>query len=191
MKFFAIAGHSDAQPGAQAWNSLFEHHYTSEMQELMGYQHRIEKLEGTVVFDARDLSLRQVITYIRDNYKPGDMVLDIHFNNNNPQATGTEILIDPRAGEKLRKIAAEIARGTSRITGLRLRQHVPQRVYKYPQDLGRHLAMLHDLAEAKIPAMIWEICFLNRQDMALYEPKKIDLARMVIQTLKDNYKSFD
>lgn len=186
---FVVAGHSKGAPGARAYNGLFEHYYTQRGQQLLARKHRILQLEGSVILDADHLSLREVIGHINANAKRGDYCIDIHFNNNNPAATGTEGYVCPRGTTRVNnKIATEIIETGAEIMDLPVRRYVPRRTYKYPQDIGRTLGILY---QVRIPVFLYEVCFLTRKDMSRYLPVEKEIWEMVAATYKKYKKLSD
>ena len=175
MKLFIIAGHSEQAPGAIAYNGTTEHHYTQELQRLISGRYT-----GIKVLDNERQSLAEVVMEVNGNSRPGDVGIDLHFNNNNREATGTEVFIYNLAEQQTRDIATEMVNGIARMLNLHVRRHVMSRDYKYPTDLGRNLAIINN---TNIPFLLLEVCFLNEFDL----PKYISFKRKVAQLIADIY----
>ena len=187
MKLFIIAGHNDKQPGAQAWNGLYEHYYTVQAQQLLTLKHQVVQMQGSVIQDASYLSLSKVIEYINMNAKQGDYGIDIHFNNNNPTAGGTEGFVSRHTTKKNKKIATEIITQGAMIMQMPVRRYLSTRAYKYPEDINRTLGILK---YTKIPIFLYEVCFLTQRDMQKYLPVKAEVWKMVAEVYKANIKTF-
>ena len=187
MNLFVIAGHSIEAPGAKAWNGSYEHDYTQRAQKWLSYKHRVVQLDGSVMLDEDNLSLREVIEFINQNAKRGDYGIDIHFNNNNPAATGTEGFVSPKTTKVNKKIATEVIQNGSDIMGLPVRRYLSNRTYKYPSDINRTLGIIK---YTKIPMFLYEVCFLTGRDMAKYLPVEKDVWRMVAEVYKKHIGTF-
>ena len=181
---FNIAGHSIYSKGARAYNGRWEHDYTSELQALVS-KYAKELVSGAdgvlrprwvVIEDCETLSLSNVISAIGNKGRG----IDIHFNDNNRNASGTEVFVHPATTKENKLLATNIARGISRELGVRHRKS-GRRAYKYPEEsfLGR-LAILEDTA---IPMVLIEVCFLNSHDLPIYEAKKDRVARVIVEQL--------
>ena len=188
MRLFVIAGHNKNKPGARAYNGLYEHHYTLRAQGLMQQKHCMLQMEGSIMEDNRDQSLSQVIQFINDNSRPGDYGIDIHFNNNNPHATGSEGFLHPNTGRTNRKIASSIIRQGAEIIGIPVRRYLAKRDYKYPEE--SFLGSLAIIEKTRIPFFLYEPCFLNEKDLTKYLKVERQVWRMVIETYEENLKSF-
>ena len=188
MKLFVIAGHSKKSPGALAYNGVYEHHYTSEAQRLLAQKHTIIQMEGSVILDQEDLILSEVIRYINGNARPEDYGIDIHFNNNNPRASGSEGFVSPYTTRTNRVIASTIITEGAKILNIPVRRWIPQRDYKYPTE--SHLGKLAIIEQTKIPFFLYEPCFLNDRDLPKYESMKRKIWWMVIETYKERFKRF-
>ncbi len=180
---YLIAGHDTHRPGAIAHNGLTEHHYTTEL------QHSVTWINNRLHIKTDDESFRltEVIEWINSNITQRDLVIDIHFNNNNPRATGTEVFIHPDAGQRTRHIATEMVQGISRIVDIPVRRHVSTRDYKYPAE--SHIGTLGIIERVLLegvpaaPVILLEVCFLNQRDLARYEPQKNNVAKFLYDLL--------
>ena len=151
-----IAGHSVAQKGAKAFNGRFEHDYTRDLQKrvtrlasepiLVG---DVLKPRWVVVEDCETLNLNQVIS---STGKQGRGI-DIHFNNNNPNATGTETFVSGNTSKENKTLATSISKAIAEELGLR------NRGLKYESE--SHQGVLGMLSKTKVPFIIIEVCFLK------------------------------
>ena len=183
MRLFVIAGHSKEEPGALAYNGVYENVYTQMVQRHLAREHTIQQLEGSVVLDHNSLRLGEIIRYVNANAQKGDYGLDIHFNHNEPRASGTEVFICPQNSTQTnRQIASHLVRGWSNIIGIPVRRHIHQRDYKYPMDIGRTFGILK---YTEIPFILAEFCFLNDRDL----PKFLDRIRQISIFTMHTYKS--
>ncbi len=183
-RLWCIAGHSKDSPGARAYNGSYEHDYTTMLQRYIVREHinrYVESGRGDIVTDDEKLSLSRVIEYVNANAKRGDYGIDLHFNNNNPHATGTEGFVSPHTTEKNKQIATNILLQTSKIVNIPLRRYVPQRAYKYPEE--SHLGRLAIIQDTKIPFFLYEGCFLNETDLS----KFIACMKQIAGVILDNY----
>lgn len=173
-----IAGHSIHQKGAKAFNGKFEHDYTRDLQK------RVTKLASeltlvgdtikpkwVVVEDCETLSLHQVINSIGDKGRG----IDIHFNNNNPAASGTETIINENTSQENKILAINISKAISDELGIR------NRGVKLESE--SHLGVLGILSKTKIPVIIIEVCFLNERDMNKYIGNEDKVARAIVNEL--------
>lgn len=167
---FPSAGHHNNDPGA-VYNGIKEADKTKELRNLISkylgshkhimdndwetnsqYQNRIKPASGSVIFD-------------------------IHFNaSTNSIASGTEMIISNSASENSKKMAAELASGTSLILG------IPNRGVKTEKQTARgKIGILNLPAGISVLA---EVCFLsNLSDMAKYDTNKDRLACFYAETL--------
>jgi N-acetylmuramoyl-L-alanine amidase len=184
-KIYIIAGHSKQTPGATAYTKKSECDYTIELQKLVAEQIKnSECLNGTVIDPITDkdqmsnYEVRQMI----NTYATKDSIgIDIHFNDNNPDATGTEVIVSKKTTEQNKERAKRIVRKVSSCLGIPLRKRVPERDYIYPSEtfVGK-LAILDD---TKIPMILLEVCFLNENDLPKYEAKKYEVADIIAKEL--------
>lgn len=179
MKPFFIAGHNEKEQGAKAYNDVYEHHYTKELQWLV-----VQDYNDVCVTDCEHLSLSETIGKINGNSSPGDIVLDFHFNNNNPKARGTEIFIYEHSKPDIRELASLMVSDAAKLLNTPLRRHIGERDYKYPVDIGRRLAMIYDV---NIPVILVEVCFLNEFDLPKYISMKRKVSAIYANRLRDYF----
>ncbi len=189
MKLFVIAGHNERQPGALAYNGAHEHFYTKEAQRLLAHNHNVIQMEGTVMMDDSDMRLGEVIDYINTNAKRGDYGIDIHFNNNNPRATGVEGFVSPHTTAVNKRIVTLMVNGISRLINVPVRRYVGRRDYKYPAE--SFLGKLAIIEKTRIPFILIEPVFLNESDLPKYLAKKREIWRLVAEIYKGNIKTFN
>lgn len=188
MRLFVVAGHSKEAPGARAYNGVYEHTYTTRYQSHLAREHIVQELEGSVLLDPDHLELRAVIDEINSQAMPGDYGLDIHFNNNNPQATGVEVFVHPKTTRTNKQLASRMVRGVSDIINIPVRRYHGYRDYKYPTESnpGR-LAIIED---TKIPFILAEYCFLNEFDLPKFLAKIEEVAAFNMSLYKEKFKTF-
>ena len=188
MRLFVVAGHSREAPGARAYNGIYEHTYTMMYQRCLAREHVIQELEGSVLLDPDHLALRDVIEEINSQAMPGDYGLDIHFNNNNPQATGIEVFVHPQTTRANKQLASKLVRGVSNIINIPVRRYHGHRDYKYPAESnpGR-LAIIED---TNIPFILVEYCFLNETDLPKFLGRTKQVAAFNMHLYKEKFKSF-
>lgn len=181
-QIYCIAGHCADEQGALAHNGVYEHYYTHEQQRLIASHYPVIELEGSIVLDDESLSLKQVIDAVNGNSRRGDYGLDLHFNNNNPRASGVEAFVSPYTTEVNRRIAKIIVNEISNIINIPVRRYVARRDYKYPPESPR--GRLGIIERTKIPFILLETCFLNTFDLPKYIARKRQIAEMILQTYK-------
>lgn len=183
-RVYVIAGHSVGSPGA------VEHDGTLEYENTVELQRKVEDLllfypVETVVDDPRQ-SLSEVIDMINGTIRKGDLVLDIHFNNNNPSATGTEVFVHKYASADTREIATKMVNAISGTLGIPVRRYVKSRDYKFPHESARgKLAIVENVdVDGEIANVVLiEVCFQNISDMGKYEPRKDEVAEAIVKSL--------
>lgn len=151
---------------------------------MIAEKHRIIQYEGSIILDDDSLSLQEVIDAVNGNCRRGDYGIDLHFNNNNPRATGVEAFVSPVTTEVNRKIARAIVNEISRMINIPVRRHVAKRDYKYPAESPK--GRLGIIERTKIPFILLETCFLNEFDLGKYIAMKREIARVIIEIYKAN-----
>jgi len=180
-KLFIIAGHSKPTPGAIAYNGKTEHEYTTELQRLIvsGVKD-CEVLQGTsmeVLTESEISSNYQVRQMINTYGVKGSRGIDIHFNNNNPKATGTEVIVSEKTSQENKLRASRIVKRISDCLGIRHRRRIAGQDYIHPKDTA--VKVLPILDDTKIPMILIEVCFLNEHDLPKYEAKKHEVAAII------------
>jgi N-acetylmuramoyl-L-alanine amidase len=162
-KLFVIAGHSKSSPGATAYNGVSEYVYTIELQREV-----IDLLKGrfTTIVDGDEQGLTEIVKQINGNCGEEDLVIDLHFNNNNPKATGTEVFLSTKASINTRMIAGKMVRNISEALGIPVRRHMANRDYKYSEESARGKLAIID--NVKCESILIEVCFLNKRDLEKY-----------------------
>ncbi len=175
MKLFVIAGHNYNSPGALAYNGRYEHHYNLDLQR------RVFTLnpEG-IITDCEWKNLGRLINWINQTAKRGDRLVDIHFNFNHPTATGTEVFIHPYTNQRNKNSATFMVRSASEILDIPIRRANNRRDYKYPSESA--IGSLGIIERTRIPAILFEPCFLNQHDMEKYMGKEDLIARAIYQS---------
>lgn len=174
MKILIEAGHTAHSPGAIAYDGTKEHDLNKEMQAaICFYQSEAVAMDGSAMYPVEEhehLTLRSVVNLINmtKDLKRG---LSIHFNNNNPDVSGTEVFIHPKTSKENKARAEHLSEGISKIIGIK------NRGIKFPAQsaLGR-LAILED---TKVPIILLEVCFLNKYDLPLYRENREEVWEFV------------
>jgi N-acetylmuramoyl-L-alanine amidase len=190
IKIFIIAGHSVGAPGAIAWNGRTEHSYNVELQQmvagLLTSKELIPGLDIQVVTDDETKPLSEVIRWIELDPAEHKHVLDIHFNFDHPTARGCEIFIHPNTSDWNRQMAVRMINSISQELGTTIRRADPGRDYKFPSESAvQSLAILR----GKFPAILVEPEFLSKRGLALYEPKKWQVANAIAHAYVINYST--
>ena len=182
---YIIAGHSKSTPGATAYTGISEHTYTVELQSLVAKQIKdCETLQGTsmdVITEDQIFSNYQVRQMINTYATAGSRGIDIHFNNNNPSATGTEVVVSRNTSNENKLRAENIARRISVLLNIPHRKRVQSRGYMYPDET--FVGALAILDETKIPMILVEVCFLNENDLKKYEANKKEVAKIIVEEM--------
>lgn len=182
-KIFIIAGHSKSAPGAMGYDGITEHERTTKLQELVvqGIDNAQSSF-GTdmgVEVDDDGLSLSRVVNWINQESIPGSLGIDIHFNNNNPKATGTEIIVHPNTSAENKRRATWIVNNVSRVIDIPLRRRQSGRDYIFPSET--YVGKLAIIEKIKIPMILLEVCFLNERDLTKYNGKEELVAHIIRQ----------
>ena len=173
MILYNIAGHSRRAKGALAHNGKYEHYYTTDLQRRVAAK---APSFWEVIMDDEGYSLRDVLKGIGDlGYG-----LDIHFNNNNPKATGVEVFVNSHTTEKNKTLATTLVRSVSKAIGLPIRRAEKSRDYKYSHE--SYPGKLAIVDNTSIPFILLEVCFLNQNDLSLYEGKEDLVAQAIVDT---------
>lgn len=170
---YIIAGHSLRAKGAKAYNGMYEHHYTSLVQNELVKLCQAQNIPYKT--DSEMMPLSQVVSWIDSDIKAGWHVLDIHFNYAHPTASGVEVFVDPYTTEQNKAIASRMVHNFEREFGYRIRRIESNRDYKYPAESARgQLAMFEGilLEQTKPPVILIECCFLNEKDLSIFDPKR-------------------
>lgn len=184
-KTAVIAGHNTRRPGAYAFNGTREHEHTKELQHLISNE-MMEKailIEGSSIEPVTEdeyYTLVQVVDMINSD-REIKQVIDIHFNNNNPLASGTETIVHPKTTIRNKKLAGILARGISEIIGIPHRKRVAERDYIFPSETPR--GTLAIIEKTIVPAILIEVCFLNTNDFLKYKEVKEEVAEFIANTI--------
>lgn len=177
-----VAGHSKHYPGAKAYNGMMEHYYTTKVQKDIVIELKNYAVE--VFTDYEGMSLPSVIAWVNKVIRTGYIVIDIHFNNNNPSASGTEIFIHKKSNRWVREVATRISNNLSAAQGIPLRRYKSNRDYKYPEESFRgQLGIIENtiFKSSLAPVFLPEICFLNEKDMNNFDSKLV--AKTIVNSL--------
>jgi len=171
---FVIAGHSVGSPGALGYDGVYEYIRTRSLQKKV--VEKLHKYPVDVMVDDENMSLFSVVDWINKNIIPGWIVIEFHFNNNFPGATGTEIFVSENSEPWLLEIANKMVDEISRAQGIPVRVPNPNRKYKFPKESARgQLAIIEKtkLNGKNAPVILSEICFLNNIDLPKYNEDKV------------------
>jgi N-acetylmuramoyl-L-alanine amidase len=181
MKVYVIAGHNRMSPGALAHDGTYEHYWTERLQnKVVNKVKDYISLEGSsinVVSETDDLSNERVINLINSTSRIGDIGIDIHFNNNNPSATGTEVVISPNTNLSNKNRASMLVRTVADCLGIPVRRRERSRDYIFPSEtfIGKN-GMIE---RTNIPMILLEVCFLNEKDLTRYKEKENEVAQII------------
>ncbi|NBK22749.1 MAG: N-acetylmuramoyl-L-alanine amidase, partial [Spirochaetia bacterium] len=173
---FVVAGHSAKAQGAMGYDGVSEHTRTVSLQQnvcrrLKGYAVEVQQ-------DEEGDSLSEVADKINSLPK-GWVAIDLHFNNNNPAATGCEVFVDKRTSEWNRLVAGRMVRHLNARMGYTIRRAYGYRDYKYTDE--SHVGSLYIVEKTIHPVILIEPCFLNKRDLAVYDED------IVAQSIIDAY----
>lgn len=167
---YLCAGHRGARTGAKSI-------YIDEGSEVINFRTLIgeyitENSSIKVIYDNDYDSLSNVVKKIKQDDKPGDMVIDLHFNAFNGKANGSEILIPKEYSDFEKDIADELLNVVCDTLDTKNRK-----VKKENSGQHKTLAMLSD---QMYETVLLEICFLdNKSDAESYLEKKEQLAKRI------------
>lgn len=178
---FFIAGHNIHSPGSIGYDGVFEHTRNIEVRNnaTLGLK-TAYSIEGTsfhIKTEEEEKRNYEVRNWIEKNKKDRSRGVDIHFNNNNKLASGTEVVISPRTTIENKRRATWIANKSSEILGIPLRRRAGDRDYIYPKET--YVGKLPILEQTTIPFLIYEVCFQNRYDLERYNKNKYEIGMML------------
>jgi len=160
---YLIAGHNAKAQGAMGFDGIMEHERTTSLQNNIAEKLKVYDVE--IMQDNETDTLAQIVE--RANKLPkGWVILDLHFNNNNPKATGCEVFVDKRTSLENRMIAGRMVRNLEKRTLYGIRRAENFRDYKYTSE--SHIGSLYIIEKTIHPAILIEPCFLNKLDLATY-----------------------
>lgn len=168
-KLFLIAGHHNNDSGAVSNHSVLgkikEAELTKDLRELMFISLKNFNPQMDIWLDDDNWTLPQVINWVNQNIKEGDMMIDIHFNAfSNPNANGTETLVRNGSSQSIINRAGRF----SKVMADTLQ--VTNRGVKTEAQSGRsRIGILHGIGDR----FLWEIKFLsNDRDVNQYQMYK-------------------
>lgn len=119
--------------------------------------------------------LNTVITTLKGNVEPDDILIDIHFNAADPKATGTEVFIPTNYDEVEKELACQLLNEVTATLGIRSRG-----VKVEGQSQHNRLGMLH----LPCHTVLLEVCFLtNKSDVYKYKENREELAERIANIL--------
>jgi len=179
---FVIAGHNKGLPGALGYDGTYEHVRTTDLQRKI--VERLRNYAVGVMVDDETLPLSSVVSWINKNIKVGWIIIDLHFNNNFPGATGTEIFVAENSEPWLLETAERMVEALSKTQGIKIRVADSKRKYKFPKESAKgQLAIIEKtvLEDTNPPVLLPEICFLNNLDLPKYNADKV--ADAIVESL--------
>lgn len=186
---FTIAGHNMRSQGAMGYDGISEHTRTTDLQRrvTLGLS-SVQNLQGTamtIVTDAEQKSNAAVRALIEKNRTPQSRGIDIHFNNNNPAATGCEIIVSPHTSEGNKRRAIWMINTLSQALGLPIRRRDTSRDYIYPNET--FVGSLPIIERTPIPMILLEVCFLNHTDLPKYIGNEDKVAAIIRRGLLTSF----
>ena len=185
-QLFLVAGHDLAKdPGAIAYDGTTEASLTVELRDKV--LHLLAKqpgkwqgqtcnwLEGTTVRDKDSANLRKTIDDINAVAGREDFLLDIHFNFNADFAFGTEVFYAATTIPKNKQHAVDLCFMVAKAGGFKARGAKPDTMTA-PGALGI-------LRETTCPALLLEVCFLNKEDLYKYRTNIDAIAQAIANFL--------
>jgi N-acetylmuramoyl-L-alanine amidase len=197
-RFIVCAGHDLKDPGAIAYNGITEHQLTLELKELVCKElyeilkeGRFSSINGSVMEDDNHDKLWEVINYF-NTFSSSDVAVDIHFNYNAPNATGTEVFISPNTKGENKARAIHCVREIAKVLGIPVRQGYDKvnvngkiknvyRDYKIPSESA--VKTLGIIERTRPQVFLIEVCFLNSNDIPKYQENKQKVARIIAESL--------
>jgi len=192
-KLIVEAGHTPSRPGAKSYiDGKYEHCFTDDLQNRTLYKMNKKKMEyvglqgSTMGFYHVDEEKNnsQVIKLFNSMPK-GSRAISIHFNNNNPRATGTEVIIDPRTNKYNKSRASWIVRNIAQTLDIQVRRRNATRDWIYPSET--FIGSIGIIERTTIPVILVEVSFLNERDLAKYFGKEDDIATILALGLKHDF----
>lgn len=195
MKIYLIAGHSQTDPGAvnprltdETGRTLYESRLNVQLRDLVA--NYLTEQAVDVVCDPHEMSLREVIKWVRNTAVYADALLSFHFNAASPAATGTEAIIPNQHTPLEQAWGHDIATDTAQLLGipnrgvkLEKQTHVGQLSIK--RGGKGQLGILHTGVHA---SCLWEVGFIsNENDMRQYFAKKDQLAQTIGKNISQRF----
>lgn len=167
MKVYLIAGHHLRDPGAVTNHPELGRVTETDLcmdQRDMVYHYLLAHNKVEVVKDNDNFSLSQVIASINKTVDPCDLIVDLHFNAFNKNATGTEVIIQEPRTKIISVLAPNICERLSDIMS------IPNRGVKGQSETARgRIAILQGIGHR----MLIETCFMdNDNDLSSYWKNK-------------------
>lgn len=188
-KIFVIAGHNIRSQGAMGYDGVSEHTRTTDLQKrvTLGVS-SMQNLEGShmsmVTEDEVD-SNSSVRVKIKEHHTPKSRGIDIHFNNNNPAATGCEVVISPHTSVQNKRRAIWMINTLSQAIGLPIRRRDSSRDFIYPSET--FVKSLPIIERTPIPMILLEVCFLNSTDLPKYIGNEDKVAAIIRRGLLTSF----
>lgn len=191
------AGHTPSRPGALSYkDDLYEHDFTKDLQDRTLYKMN-QKRMNTVGLQGSAMQFKQVdegknlsnVINLFNTMPSGSRAISIHFNNNNPNATGIEVIIDPRTNEYNKKRASYIVKSISEILDIPVRRRSPGRDWIYPGET--FIGKIGIVERTTIPVVLVEVCFLNERDLKKYIGKEDSIATILALGIKHDFVNSD
>jgi len=196
-KLIVEAGHTPSRPGALSYkDDLYEHHFTSELQKRTLYKMHKKRM-NTVGLTGSAMHFQSVeqnknnteVINLFNKMPQGSRAISIHFNNNNPNATGIEVIIDPRTNEYNKKRTSYIVKSISEILNIPVRRRNNGRDWIYPNET--YVGSIGIIERTTIPVILVEVCFLNEKDLAKYFGKEEEIATILALGIKHDFIDSD
>ena len=187
------AGHYASAPGALGYDEITEFRRTSylKLRVIMWLEHfqkRTIGLHGSTMgvskLDANK-RLQRVVSKI--NQLPGgSRFASLHFNNNNPKASGSEVFINRYTSNSNRKRASWMVYHLSNELNIPLRRIRSNRSYKYSHEA--YVGGLGILDRTDKEGILVEVCFLNENDLLKYKGQEDRVAFIIALGLMHDFK---
>lgn len=168
---FIIAGHNGYGTGAH-YATMDEGAATIELRDSVTSYLRSKKVD--VINDDNKEKLSNVIQWLTEESKLGDLILDIHFNASAiSSATGTEVILSDNSSPKEKTLGDTLGRRVAAIMKLRYRG------IKAERDTARkRIALLNIPTGAH--RILLEVCFIsNGKDVEAYTEHYTELVSTI------------
>lgn len=170
---FILAGHGGKDPGAMA-NGVREADLTREQQALISEQ--LKAADIPVFNEPKTANLNKTIAYVKKHLRPGDLVVDLHFNAATPLATGTEVYYRQQYTPRELTIAQLLSKRVAETLGIIDRGAKPESWSQHAQLGILHTGAAHSL--------LIETCFISHTgDLESYQAHKHAVAATIAKTL--------
>lgn len=177
-KVFISAGHSNVKGSDRGavGNGYVEGLLTIEFRDLL--VNELKNIGINAITDPNKNALAQTLHYFKSLVNINAILIDIHFNAGVSSATGTEVFIPEVSNDYERKLGLELLLDMANVMRIKNRG-----LKKESASARKRLGWMRLIGNN----ILLEICFIsNSKDMLSYHANKLELAKKMAETIKNN-----